>query len=194
MTQSQLGAGSTGHDVAWAAVDQTVLDRYAGFYRGREYGVTTIWRDGQKLFTDAPIPGSAGAVELLIDRLVDYKALVRRATAADLATVIDEALDGVRSVVIPAGLDATIAHACGVSGRSVTVDGRPQVLSPRQLDDIDVVVTAARVAIAISGTIILDGEADQGRRAITLVPDRHLVILHAHQVVRPILPPASGAS
>jgi hypothetical protein len=64
MTQSQPGAVSTGHDVAWAAVDQTVLDSYAGFYRGREYGVMTIWRDGPKLFTDAPIPGSMGAIEL----------------------------------------------------------------------------------------------------------------------------------
>jgi DNA-binding transcriptional MerR regulator len=64
MTQSQPGTASTGHDVAWATVDRAVLDSYAGFYRGREYGVTTIWRDGQKLFTDAPIPGSAGAIEL----------------------------------------------------------------------------------------------------------------------------------
>jgi DNA-binding transcriptional MerR regulator len=64
MTQSQPGTASTGRDVAWAAVDQAVLDSYAGFYRGREYGVMTIWRDGQKLFTDAPIPGSMGAIEL----------------------------------------------------------------------------------------------------------------------------------
>jgi DNA-binding transcriptional MerR regulator len=64
MTQSQPGTVSTGHDVAWATVDLAVLDGYAGFYRGREYGVTTIWRDGQKLFIDAPIPGSVGAIEL----------------------------------------------------------------------------------------------------------------------------------
>jgi hypothetical protein len=64
MTQSPPGTASTGHDVAWAAVDLAVLDSYAGFYRGREYGVTTIWRDGQKLLTDAPIPGSRGAIEL----------------------------------------------------------------------------------------------------------------------------------
>jgi len=64
MTQSQPGTDSTGHDVAWATVDLAVLDSYAGFYRRREYGVTTIWRDGQKLLIDAPIPGSVGAVEL----------------------------------------------------------------------------------------------------------------------------------
>jgi DNA-binding transcriptional MerR regulator len=64
MTRSQPGMASTGHDVAWATVDLAVLDSYAGFYRGREYGVTQIWRDGQKLFIGAPIPGSVDTVEL----------------------------------------------------------------------------------------------------------------------------------
>jgi DNA-binding transcriptional MerR regulator len=65
MTQSQPGTASTGHeDVAWVTVDLAVLDSYAGFYRRSDYGVTTIWRDGQKLFIDAPIPGSTGAVAL----------------------------------------------------------------------------------------------------------------------------------
>ncbi len=64
MTHSQPRTALTGHDVAWATVDLAVLDGYAGFYRGREYGVMTVWRDGPKLFTDAPIPGSSGAIEL----------------------------------------------------------------------------------------------------------------------------------
>ncbi len=65
MTQSQPSAASTGHDdVAWVTVDPAVLDSYAGFYRRGEHGVTTIWRDGQKIFIDAPIPGSLGAVAL----------------------------------------------------------------------------------------------------------------------------------
>jgi DNA-binding transcriptional MerR regulator len=65
MTQSQPSTASTGHDdVAWVTVDLAVLDSYAGFYRRAGYGVTTIWRDGQRLFIDAPIPGSLGAVAL----------------------------------------------------------------------------------------------------------------------------------
>ncbi len=65
MTQSLPSTASGGHDdVAWVTVDLAVLDSYAGFYRGREYGVTTIWRDGRKLLTDAPVPGSMGAIEL----------------------------------------------------------------------------------------------------------------------------------
>jgi DNA-binding transcriptional MerR regulator len=65
MTQSQSSMAWTGHDdVAWVTVELAVLDSYAGFYRRGEHGVTTIWRDGQKLFIDAPIPGSVGAVAL----------------------------------------------------------------------------------------------------------------------------------
>lgn len=64
MSLAQISTVSTSHDFAWATVDPAVLDTYAGFYRGLEYGVTRIWRDGQKLFSDAPTPGSAGAVEL----------------------------------------------------------------------------------------------------------------------------------
>lgn len=131
-------------------------------------------------------PGSEQAVELLIDRLIDYKALVRRANPESLAAVIDDALAAVASVVVPAGLPTGVAAACGQRGRVVTVDGDPSVLTPDELDGIDVVVTCARVAIALSGTIILDGETDQGRRAISLVPDRHLIILHAGQVVETV--------
>jgi L-lactate dehydrogenase complex protein LldG len=56
-------------------------------------------------------------------------------------------------------------------------------LSPHELDAFDGVITGAAVAIAETGTIILDSSPDQGRRAITLVPDYHLCIVHAAQVV-----------
>jgi len=55
---------STGHDIAWVTVDPAVLDGYAGFYRRREYGVTRVWRDGQRLLTDAPVAGGGDALEL----------------------------------------------------------------------------------------------------------------------------------
>jgi DNA-binding transcriptional MerR regulator len=64
MNQSEPSTASTRHDFAWLTVDPALLDSYAGFYRRREYGVTTIWRDGQQLFSDDPIPGSGGAIGL----------------------------------------------------------------------------------------------------------------------------------
>jgi L-lactate dehydrogenase complex protein LldG len=48
---------------------------------------------------------------------------------------------------------------------------------------VDGVITGAAVAIAETGTIVLDGSPDQGRRALSLVPDYHLCLVRAHQVV-----------
>lgn len=131
-------------------------------------------------------PGSPEVIELLVDRLVDYKAHVSQVSATDLNAAVDEALSGMSSVVIGPGLEPEIARACAGHGRSVTTDTEPKTLTPQELDAIDAVVTTARVAIALSGTIILDGSAGQGRRAITLVPDRHVIILTRDQIVQTV--------
>ena len=64
-------------------------------------------------------PGSEQALELLTDRLVDYKALVDRVDPADLPDAVDAALRGMEAIVIGPGLDERIATACGRSGRQV---------------------------------------------------------------------------
>lgn len=130
--------------------------------------------------------GSEPVVELLVDRLVDYKARVDRVGRDGLADAICGALSEMTSVVIGPGLDPAISAACADGGRTLTTDTAPEVLSAQQLDAIDAVVTTAKVAIAMSGTIILDGGDGQGRRAITLVPDRHVIILTADQVVETV--------
>ena len=56
-------------------------------------------------------------------------------------------------------------------------------LSSDDLDRIDAVLTGCALAIAETGTIVLDGGPDQGRRALTLVPDHHLCVVRADQVV-----------
>ncbi len=130
--------------------------------------------------------GSEQALELLTDRLVDYKALVDRVDLAGLPDAVDSALRGMDAIVIGPGLDPQIADACGRGGRRVITDSEPDTLTPQELDAVDAVVTTARVAIAMSGTIILDGGPGQGRRAITLVPDRHIIVLTAEQVVETV--------
>jgi L-lactate dehydrogenase complex protein LldG len=125
-------------------------------------------------------------LELLVDRLVDYRAQVLQVTADGLADAVDQALNGVDSVVLPPGIDPVVCHASGRQERQVVVDGEPDVLTADQLDRIGAVVTRARVAIALSGTIILDGASDQGRRALSLVPDRHVVVLDVDQVVETV--------
>ena len=116
-------------------------------------------------------------LDMLAERLADYRAAVRRTTPAGLQAALAAALAerGARRVVVPSGLDLP-----ALPGTELIVDDD---LSPHDLDALDGVVTAAAVAIAQTGTIVLDGSADQGRRAITLVPDYHLCIVHADQVV-----------
>ncbi len=120
-------------------------------------------------------------LDLLAGRLADYRAVVRRTTEAELGAAAGAALArrGVRRVVLPPGLNLPGLPA-GIE--AVTDDG----LSPQDLDAVDGVITGAAVAIAETGTIVLDGSPDQGRRAISLVPDYHLCIVHAAQVVEQV--------
>jgi L-lactate dehydrogenase complex protein LldG len=124
-----------------------------------------------------------GLVERLVDRLVDYKALVRHTAAADLAAAVAAALAerGIHRLAVPAG-----APADWLSQSDVTcfLDGSDAgLLTVEELDRCDGVLTGCAVAVAETGTLILDAAADQGRRVITLIPDYHLCIVHADQVV-----------
>jgi L-lactate dehydrogenase complex protein LldG len=122
--------------------------------------------------------------ELLIDRLVDYRALVRQCSPDDLAAEIADTL-GQRSpqtVVAPAGLD--LSWTASISAQVIT-DGSAtdDQLSVSELDAADGVVTGCAVAIAETGTLILDGSAGQGRRVLTLIPDYHLCVVFPDQIV-----------
>jgi len=123
--------------------------------------------------------------ELLIERLRDYGTSVRRCPAGAMAQAVREALAarGARRVVLPPGLTLDGAGPDGVE--FLAGDG----LSPEALDATDGVITTAALAIAETGTIVLDGGPGQGRRVLSLVPDYHLCILDASQVVQ-IVPQA----
>ncbi len=121
---------------------------------------------------------TAELLDLLAERLSDYRAVVRRAEPAGLLDVAVAALAerGARRLVVPPGLDLP-GPLAGVD--LVEDDG----LSARELDGFDGVITTAAVAIAETGTIVLDGSAGQGRRALSLIPDYHLCLVRAGQVV-----------
>ena len=141
---------------------------------------------GQALSAD-PVPrgyrtrgdlGTAQLLDLLAERLRDYGCTVRRTAPGQLMTAVGEALRqrGAGRVVVPPGLDLTGLP----DGTEIVADDG---LSPAALDATDGVITAAAVAIAETGTIVLDGSPDQGRRALSLVPDYHLCLVRADQVV-----------
>ena len=128
---------------------------------------------------------AAGAPELLAlfrDRLVDYKATVLDAAPDGIADAVRSALaDATGSVVVPPGLPDSW-WPDGLAASRVTDDG----LAPADLDAAAAVLTGCAAACATTGTIALDGSPDQGRRAITLVPDVHVCVVRAEQVVQTV--------
>lgn len=129
-------------------------------------------------------------IELLVDRLVDYKAGVTVVDETGLAPRIAQLLRDAASYVVPAGIDGTwLAEAeAGAPGRR-RVDAADAPLSVAELDAVDAVVTGSAVSVAETGTIILDGSPNQGRRAITLVPDHHICVVREGDIAG-ILPEA----
>ncbi|MEV6164959.1 LUD domain-containing protein [Streptomyces sp. NPDC052052] len=111
---------------------------------------------------------------LFTDRLVDYKALVHTCTADRTAQAVAEVLQeqGARRIGVPAGLDAVWLGAYDGEVQRDSAD----IPAPR-LDALDGVVTASAVSCAETGTIFLDGSPDQGRRALSLVPDLHVCVV-----------------
>jgi L-lactate dehydrogenase complex protein LldG len=132
-------------------------------------------------------PATCDIVDLFAERAADYQAIVERVPSAALAAAVARALAERRAAhplpfVIPDGLPAAwlaeLAPAIELAR-----DDPP--LSAAELDLMAGVVTGCAVAIAETGTIILEhgpGSSGQGRRALTLVPDFHLAVVHAGQV------------
>jgi L-lactate dehydrogenase complex protein LldG len=136
---------------------------------------------------DVPVPcdyrrgGTRGPDELvsvLAQRLEDYHAEVRRVDPEQLPQAVTEACRdfGLRRVVVPVALPAEWRPA----GVELTED---QGLSAEELDQIDGAVTGCAGAIAETGTLILDGQGICGRRVVTLIPDHHICVVAAAQIV-----------
>jgi L-lactate dehydrogenase complex protein LldG len=125
-------------------------------------------------------------VEVFCEVVADYDATVHRIAEAQLADALAEACRGRGAARLVVPVDAPWS----VEGVELVRDDPP--LGPRDLDRLDGVLTGCAVAIAQTGTIVLDGAGVSGRRAITLVPDLHLCVVRADQVV-PAVPDAIAA-
>ena len=121
---------------------------------------------------------------LFAERAADYRAVVERAPesglAAAVARVLAERVAAVPGpVLVPDGLPADWLAALAAE---IPLARDEPPLPPAELDQAAGVVTGCAVAVAETGTIILDHGPGQGRRALTLVPDFHLVIVREEQV------------
>ena len=119
-----------------------------------------------------PADGPAVLLDLFAERVADYKAVVVRCALDEVEQRIADALPDGGRIVVPDGLPWQVPGA--------VVDDH---LSSADLDGVDAVVTGASVGISSTGTIVLSHGPGQGRRALTLVPDLHVCVVRADQVV-----------
>ena len=122
--------------------------------------------------------GAAADLELLRERLADYRAEVRRLPRDGLRAAIEDVCRerGASRIAVPSGLP---------------VEWRPRALdvvedhglSHLDLDRVDGVVTGCTLAIAETGTLVLAAGATEGRRVLTLLPDLHVCVVGEEQVV-----------
>lgn len=118
---------------------------------------------------------------LFAERVADYRAVVHRVRDAVLHVRIEESLRArsVRKMVAPADVPAWWR----VGEVVWSLDGLGHPLARTTLDRSDGVLTGCAVAIAETGTIVLDAGPAQGRRVLTLLPDYHLCVVHESQIV-----------
>lgn len=121
-------------------------------------------------------------IDLFVERVEDYKATVVRVAKADVPKAIVEGLKQLqaKTVVLPKGLDKTWRDAIAAAGVEIKADEPP--LDRKELNVINAVVTASAGGFAETGTIVLNHDADQGRRALSLVPDIHICVIREDQV------------
>jgi L-lactate dehydrogenase complex protein LldG len=138
-------------------------------------------------------------VALFCERAADYLATVRRVTQAELPAALAEACAerGSTRVVAapawsaadpaPAVTPATASEAAPATAAAriptlSTITDSPDIAAA-ELDGYDAALTGCALAVAETGSIVLDGGPESGRRALTLVPDHHLCVVRADQIV-----------
>jgi len=139
-----------------------------------------------RAYRQAGDPVGFDPVEHFAERVADYDAVVHRVAAGDLEAALGAACRerGAARLAVPVGLPWS------VEGVELVADDPP--LGPRDLDGMDGVLSGCAVAVAETGSIVLDGAGVSGRRALTLVPDLHLCVVRTEQVV-PSVPDAIAA-
>ncbi len=144
---------------------------------GAHEAIPRLYARSGKLSTEA-------RVALMVERLREYGAEVVECTPDELPAAITAqiAASGRHRIVAPPGipLEWRAEPAKKIEGFECALD---QGLEAGEIERTDGVITAAFCGIADSGTIVLHHSAGEGRRVLTLLPDWHLCILKASQVV-----------
>jgi len=150
---------------------------------GRESGLAAAaqsWEQIPRTYPSAASRSPEAVLDLLVERLRDYDAEVARTPFAQARACVERVLAERRypRMLVAAGM------AEGFLG--VTNCVGDQGFAPAELDRFEGVLTEATLAIAETGTLVLQNVPGQGRRAATLVPDFHLCVLRVADIVETV--------
>ena len=123
----------------------------------------------------------AELLDLFAQRVREYRATLQLASEPSVGVAVAQVCDelGLGRLVVPPALPAHWRP----SGVDVVED---QGLAARELDRVDAALTGAAAAIARTGTVLLDGDGSSGRRLLSLIPDTHICVIRAEQVVETV--------
>jgi len=159
---------------------EDVLERIRAANRGVARGGSAVseWAAIPRGYRCAAGSDGEAVIALLEDRLRDYDALTWRSTRMEVAEAIGGRLAerGDPRMIVPMGFPQEMLPS---TGRFTVDDG----FTAAELDGFEGVLTTATMAIAETGTLVLQNVAGQGRRAATLVPDYHLCVVDMRDVV-----------
>ncbi len=153
---------------------------------GAPEGAAAEWDGISREYRRGGVMSQEERLELLEDRLRDYDAGVYRASAGEVRGLVGRLLGerGKTLMAVPAGFPVEWRP----EGVRCVEDAREGV---GEIDACEGVLTTATLAIALTGTIVLQDAEGQGRRAVTLLPDYHLCVVLAGSVVETV-PEAVG--
>ncbi|MGH9583884.1 MAG: LutC/YkgG family protein [Bryobacteraceae bacterium] len=165
-----------------SAVREEIL---AAIHRASPENGAALEADYAAIAREYPASGAldeAGRLHLLEERLLDYGATVYRCAVTEIADAVAHALSArsKKSLVIPRGLPRKWLPG----GFVFTID---EALAYGELDGCEGALTGCALAIALTGTIVLRHSDPEGRRALTLIPDYHLCVVRASQVVETVV-------
>lgn len=138
-------------------------------------------------------------LDRFVERVSDYRATVIRTTPGELPSVVATRLKarGLRRLVLPPDLPEAWLTELGQGSPTLLRDGGGKGGSALTTDELaccDGAITGCAHAIAETGTLILDSGRAQGRRALSLLPDYHLCVVLAEQVVQTVPEGLAGAA
>jgi len=168
-------------DYAAAGADYVAHADYAAAgadYAAADAEYAALPRDYLRAHHD---PAEHDVIALFAERAADYRAVVQRVPAGHVPAAIARVLTA-GTFVVPAGLPPDWLARLPADCPDAVLTGDDPPLSAQALDAVAGVLTGCAVAIAETGTIVLDHGPGQGRRALTLVPDFHLVIVRHDQI------------